>query len=290
MELSVVIVSYNVGDLLRRALKTLIAAAAETEHEIIVVDNNSSDGSPGMVREEFPSVNLIVSESNEGFSAACNRGIKASAGNYILILNPDTETEPDAVARALDFMRTHPEAGAAGARMTDGSGRFLPESKRGFPSPLASLFRFTGLWKVFHRSALFNSYYLGNRPENESCPADILTGAFMLIRSEALDKAGIFDTDFFMYGEDIDLSWRIRKAGYINYYLHDVRITHFKGSSSAQEREVALRHFWDAMVIFSRKHLKRGWHLPVKVAVTALKWLSLTRLKAGRLVKKWSPE
>ncbi len=286
MELSVVIVSYNVSDFLRRALQTLIAAAGETEHEIIVVDNNSSDGSPVMVREEFPSVKLIDSDSNEGFSAACNRGIKTSAGDYILILNPDTETEPYAIDRALGFMRTHPEAGAAGARLTDGKGRFLPESKRGFPSPLTSLFRFTGLGKIFPRSAFFNAYYLGDRPENETCPADILTGAFMLIRREALEKAGLFDTDFFMYGEDIDLSWRIRKAGYINYYLHDVRITHFKGCSSSREREAAVRHFWDAMAIFAGKHLKRGWHLPVKVAVVLLKGLSLTRLRAVRLIKK----
>ena len=286
MELSVVIVSYNVSDFLRRALQTLIVAAGETDHEILVVDNNSSDGSPGMVREEFPSVKLILSGSNEGFSAACNRGIEASSGEYILILNPDTETEPDAIEKALGFMRTHPEAGAAGARMTDGRGRFLPESKRGFPSPLTSLFRFTDLGKIFPRSVFFNAYYLGNRPENESCPADILTGAFMLIRRKALDKAGLFDTDFFMYGEDIDLSWRIRQAGYVNYYLHDVRIPHFKGSSSAGEREAAIRHFWNAMTIFAGKHLQRGWHIPVKVAVILLKGLSLTRLRVARLVKK----
>ena len=286
MELSVVIVSYNVSDFLRRALQTLIAATRETEHEIIVVDNNSSDGSPSMVREEFPAVRLIESDINEGFSAACNRGIQASAGDYILILNPDTETEPDAIVRALGFMRSHPNAGAAGARMTDGKGRFLPESKRGFPSPLTSLFRFTGLGKLFPRPAFFNAYYIGNRPENESCPADILTGAFMLILRDALEKAGLFDTDFFMYGEDIDLSWRIRKAGYVNYYLHDVRITHFKGSSSVREREAAVRHFWDAMVIFAEKHLKRGWHLPVKVAVMLLKGASLTRLRVAGRVKK----
>lgn len=286
MELSVVIVSYNVSAFLRRALQSVIAAAGKTEHEITVVDNNSSDGSPAMVREEFPAVRLVRSDNNEGFSAACNRGIKASSGDYILILNPDTVTEPDAIDRALRFMRTHPDAGAAGARMTDGNGRFLPESKRGFPSPLTSLFRFTGFGKIFPRSPFFNAYYLGNRPENETCPADILTGAFMLIRKEALAKAGLFDTSFFMYGEDIDLSWRIRKAGFVNYYLHDVRITHFKGSSSSQERDQALRHFWDAMVIFSEKHLKRGWHLPVRGAVMILKGLSLTRLRFTGRVKK----
>lgn len=288
MELSVVIVSYNVTALLRRALQSVIIAIYGTDHEIFVVDNNSSDGSATMVRDEFPEVNLISSCKNEGFSAACNRGILASSGEYILILNPDTVTEQDSVVRALGFMKAHPEAGAAGARMTDGQGRFLPESKRGFPSPLTSLFRFTGLGKAFPRSAFLNAYYLGNRPENETCRADILTGAFMLIRREALEKAGLFDTAFFMYGEDIDLSWRIRKAGYFNYYLHDVRITHFKGSSSVQVREASVRHFWEAMDIFAGKHLHAGWHLPVKTAVLFLKYLALARLKASGLGKKWA--
>jgi len=285
MELSVVIVSYNVSTLLRNALQSVIVALHGTEHEITVVDNDSSDGSALMVRDEFPEVRLIIPGVNEGFSAACNRGIEASAGEFILILNPDTITDQDALVRALHFMKTHPEAGAAGARMTDGNGRFLPESKRGFPSPLASLFRFTGLGKIFPRSAFFNAYYLGNKPENETCQADILTGAFMLIRREALEKAGLFDTAFFMYGEDIDISWRIRKAGYLNYYLHDVHITHFKGRSSVQKREASVRHFWDAMVIFADKHLGPGWHLPVKASAGLLKHLSLTRLKALSLIK-----
>ena len=286
MELSVVIVSYNVCDLLRMALKSLITAAQATEHEIIVVDNNSSDGSAEMIRQEFPAVRLIVSVSNEGFASACNRGIQASSGEYVLILNPDTVTRPDAIIKALDFMKTHPDAGAAGAHMTDGNGRFLPESKRGFPSPLAALFKFTGLYRIFPHSAFFNAYYLGDCSENETCPADILTGAFMLIRRKALDMTGLFDDSFFMYGEDIDLSWRIRQAGFTNYYLHDVHITHFKGSSSGQNRDSSVRHFWDAMTIFAEKHLQKGWHIPVRTAVSLLMRLSLTRLRVARMVKK----
>lgn len=286
MELSVVIVSYNVSAFLREALQSVIYSARETVHEITVVDNDSSDDSVSMVRTEFPAVRVIVSERNEGFAAACNRGILASSGDFILILNPDTVTGPDAIPRALEFMKTHPDAGAAGAHMTDGNGRFLPESKRGFPSPLAAMFRFAGLCRLFPHSVLFNSYYLGHMPENETCRADILTGAFMLIRTEALNKTGLFDASFFMYGEDIDISWRIRKTGYFNYYLHDVNVTHFKGSSSVQNREEAVRHFWDAMVIFAEKHLKRGWHLPVRAAVSLFKGISVTRLRVARLVKK----
>jgi GT2 family glycosyltransferase len=285
MELSVIIVSYNVSAFLRQALHSLSHAASGTEHEIIVVDNNSADGSAQMAATEFPEAKLIISGSNEGFSAACNRGITASSGEYVLILNPDTVVAPDALSTALAFMRAHPEAGAAGAHMTDGNGMFLPESKRGFPSPLTSLFRFTGMGRLFPRSGFFNRYYLGNHPSGETCKADILTGAFMLIRRTALESSGLFDTGFFMYGEDIDLSWRIRKAGWINYYLHDVRITHLKGRSSSQDRAAATRHFYGAMIIFSAKHLHRGWHLPVRLAVTVIRVLSLARIRLGSLIK-----
>lgn len=286
MELSVIIVSFNVCTYLRQALASVIAAAEGISREIIVVDNNSSDGSAAMVKEEFKDVRLIVSEHNEGYPAACNKGIMASAGSFILILNPDTVVEPDAIKTALAFTRNHPEAGAAGARMVNGSGGFLPESKRGFPSPLASLFRFTGMWKLFRRSSFFNAYYLGHLPEYEICKADILTGAFMLIRRDALDSAGLFDTAFFMYGEDIDLCWRIRQAGYCNYYLPDVRITHFKGKSALQDEESSLRHFYRAMEIFASKHLHPGWHLPVKAAVTLIESVALISLRIKRLIKK----
>jgi GT2 family glycosyltransferase len=286
MELSVIIVSYNVCTWLRQTLSSVINATGGIACEIIVVDNHSPDNSAQMVSTEFSSARLFVSEANEGFAAACNRGIAASSGEYVLILNPDTLVEPDAVSKALAFMHSHPDAGAAGARMTDGNGRFLPESKRGFPSPSASLFRFTRLCNLFPRSAFFNAYYLGHLPDNETCRADILTGAFMLLRREALDRAGLFDTAFFMYGEDIDLSWRIRKAGYYNYYLHDVRITHFKGKSAVTDRESSIRHFYDAMKIFAAKHLDRSWQLPVSAGVTVLKGAALASLRFRRLIKK----
>lgn len=286
MELSVIIVSYNVRDYLRKALGSVITAAEKIDHEITVVDNHSSDGSPEMVRKEFPYVMLIAPETNEGFSAACNRGIGASSGEYLLVLNPDTFVQPDALVNALSFMRGHPDAGAAGARMSDGSGRFLPESKRGFPSPLTSLFKFTGMGRLFPRSALFNAYYIGGKPDDKICRADILTGAFMMIRREALNRSGLFDTAFFMYGEDIDLSWRIRKAGYFNYYLPDVNIIHYKGRSAMTEKESSLRHFYGAMKLFAVKHLGRGWHIPVRAGVTILEQSALARLRLGRLIKK----
>ncbi len=286
LELSVIIVSYNVRDYLRQALCSVITAAEKTDHEITVVDNHSSDGSPEMVRKEFPSVMLIASETNEGFSAACNRGIRASSGEYLLVLNPDTLVQQDALKMALSFMQEHPEAGAAGARMSDGGGMFLPESKRGFPSPLTSLFKFTGMGRLFPRSALFNAYYIGEKPDDKICRADILTGAFMMIRREALDRSGFFDTAFFMYGEDIDLSWRIRKAGYYNYYLPDVNIIHYKGRSAMTEKESSLKHFYGAMKLFALKHLAKRWHIPVMAGVTILEQSALARLRLGRLIKK----
>ena len=279
MELSVIIVSYNVLDYLRESIRSVIVASAGIETEIIVVDNDSHDGSVAMIESEFPEVRLIVSGSNEGFSAACNRGITASSGDFILILNPDTLIFPDALSKALLFMKRNPDAGAAGARMTDGNGRFLPESKRGFPSPLTSFFKLNGLWRIFPRSALFNAYYLGHLPEDRTCRADILTGAFMLIRRKALEQSGHFDTRFFMYGEDIDLSWRIRVAGWHNYYLHDVRITHFKGRSSSTSMESSVYHFYESMYLFAQKHLAKGWHLPVRAAVRILQGIARTRLR-----------
>lgn len=286
MELSVIIVSYNVCSWLRQTLSSVKTSTGSIACEIIVVDNHSPDNSAQMVSTEFSSVRLIVSDSNEGFAAACNRGITLSSGEFILILNPDTLVEPDAVSKALAFMHSHPDAGAAGARMTDGNGRFLPESKRGFPSPAASFFRFTRLCTIFPRSAFFNAYYLGHLPDNETCRVDILTGAFMMLRREALDRAGVFDTAFFMYGEDIDLSWRIRKAGYYNYYLHDVRITHFKGKSAITDRENSIRHFYDAMKIFASKHLDRPWQLPVRAGTIMLESAALASLRFRQLIKK----
>jgi GT2 family glycosyltransferase len=285
MELSVIIVSYNVRDYLRQALHSVIAAAAGISHEITVVDNCSSDGSAQTVRDEFRSVRLIASDTNEGYSAACNRGIRASTGDFLLVLNPDTVVSADAFVNALTFMREHPGAGAAGARMTDGNGRFLPESKRGFPSPLTSLFRLTGMGRLFPRSSLFNAYYLGNMPENQICRADILTGAFMLIRREALDRVGLFDTSYFMYGEDIDISWRIRQAGYYNYYLPDVHITHFKGRSALSDPEQSLKHFYGAMKIFARKYLSPGWYLPVGMGIAVAYRSALFRMRFKRLIK-----
>jgi GT2 family glycosyltransferase len=286
MELSVIIVSFNVSDYLSQAVASVIAATEHIDSEIIVVDNNSSDGSPETIELLFRNVRVIRNERNIGFGAACNAGINASSGHFLLILNPDTLVQSDAITAALGFIKQHPEAGAVGARMVDGKGTFLPESKRGFPSPLSSLFRFTGMHRIFPNSPFFNAYYLGHRPDNVTCRADILTGAFMMIRREALEKTGLFDPSFFMYGEDIDLSWRLIKAGYINYFVAESRITHFKGKSAGKDDPRRIRNFYGAMIIFSSKHLGKTWQLPVAAVVRMMLAIRLTAASCRKSVKK----
>lgn len=290
MELSVIIVSFNVSDYLCQAVASVIAATVSVESEIIVVDNCSSDGSPETIGLQFPDVRVIRNEKNIGFGAACNVGINASSSQYILILNPDTFVQPDAITVALSFIKQHPEAGAVGARMVDGNGIFLLESKRGFPSLRTSLFRFTGMHRIFPRSSFFNAYYLGHLPDNLTGRADILTGAFMMIRREALEKAGLFDTSFFMYGEDIDLSWRLVEAGFTNYFVAESRITHFKGKSTEKDDPGRIRNFYGAMIIFARKHLGRSWQLPVAAGVRMLLAIRLTSASFRKPVKKKSAQ
>lgn len=275
MDLSIVIVSYNVSNYLKQAVESVIVASEKVKSEIIVVDNNSTDSSASMVRELFPEVKLILSSANEGYGAACNRGINASSGEFILILNPDTIVKPDTFEVCLEFMNTHPETGALGARMTDGSGKFLPESKRAFPSPATSFFRMSGLGHVFKKSPVLNRYYLGHLPDDQVCKSDILTGAFMFARREALDKAGLFDTSFFMYGEDIDLSWRIVKCGFVNYFLPQASITHFKGKSASHNDPERIRYFYKAMILFANKYFRGSSRYVIIAAINFKMQISL---------------
>ncbi|HSO78516.1 MAG TPA: glycosyltransferase family 2 protein, partial [Bacteroidales bacterium] len=271
-----------------QAVASVIAATVSVNSEIIVVDNCSADGSAETIGLQYRNVRVIRNERNIGFGAACNVGIHASSSRYILILNPDTFVQPEAITVALGFIKQHPEAGAVGARMADSNGTFLPESKRAFPSLRTSIFRFTGMHRIFPRSSFFNAYYLGHLPDNITGRADILTGAFMMIRREALGKAGLFDTSFFMYGEDIDLSWRIVKAGFTNYFVAESRITHFKGKSTEMDDPDRIRNFYGAMIIFARKHLGRSWQLPVTAGVRMLLAIRLTVASFRKTVKKKS--
>ena len=254
MKLSVIIVSYNVSHFLEQCLKSVIRASHSLDVDIFVVDNNSEDDSVSMVQTLFPDVNLIVNQDNKGFSKANNQAIKQSGSDYILLLNPDTVLEETTLIRTLVFMEAHLEAGGLGIKMIDGQGCFLPESKRGLPTPWAAFCKMSNLSLLFPHSAFFNRYHAGNLPENKINKTEVLAGAFMLLRRKVIDKVGLLDEDFFMYGEDIDLSFRITKAGYFNYYFPDAWMIHYKGESTRKSSLNYVHLFYGAMLIFARKH------------------------------------
>lgn len=230
--------------------------------EVWVVDNNSVDGSVEMVTEKFPSVKLIANKENLGFSKANNQAIRQSNAEYMLLLNPDTVLQDDTLNKCLQFMDSHSDAGGLGVRMIDGKGKFLPESKRGLPTPEVAFYKMTGLSALFPKSRKFGRYHLKYLPENENHEVDVLSGAFMLMRSNVLAKTGLLDEDFFMYGEDIDLSYRITLAGYKNYYFSGTTIIHYKGESTKKRSANYVKVFYNAMVLFARKHYSlkaAGW-------------------------------
>jgi len=254
MDISIIIVNYNVEHFLEQALLSVRKALKQVEGEVWVVDNRSVDGSVAMVREKFPEVHLIANQDNPGFAVANNQAIEKSKGRYVLLLNPDTVVEEDTFRKIVDFMDAHPDAGGLGCKMIDGKGEFLPESKRGLPTPQVAFFKMFGLSKIFPKSKVFGRYHLGFLSNEQVHEVDVLAGAFMLLRKETLDKIGLLDETFFMYGEDIDLSYRITKGGYKNYYFPDTTIIHYKGESTKKTSVNYVFVFYRAMVIFAKKH------------------------------------
>lgn len=259
MKVSVIIVSYNVKHFLIQCIHSVLKATQDINAEIIVVDNVSKDGSVEAVKSTFPSVKVIANKENVGFSKANNQGIAIAQGEYVLILNPDTVLSEDNLIKSIAFMLSHPKAGALGVRMVDGTGTFLPESKRGLPTPEVAFYKMFGLSAIFKNSKRFGKYHLGFLGENQDHSVEILSGAYMFFRKEVLDKIGGFDEQFFMYGEDIDLSWRVIKEGYQNYYLADNIIIHYKGESTKRGSINYVKVFYEAMIIFAKKHFaKKG--------------------------------
>jgi GT2 family glycosyltransferase len=258
VKLAVVIVNYNVKYFLEQCLHSALKSAQNVETEIWVVDNNSVDGSVEMVEKKFPTVKLIANKDNRGFSKANNQAIRESNAEYILLLNPDTVVEEDTFEKIVRFMDEHPDAGGLGVKMIDGSGKFLPESKRGLPTYDVAFYKIFGLSKIFPKSKTFGRYHLGFLDENETHQVEILAGAFMLMRKSVLDEIGLLDEDFFMYGEDIDLSYRIIKAGYKNYYFPKTRIIHYKGESTKRSSVNYVFVFYNAMIIFAKKHFSKS--------------------------------
>ena len=254
MRISVVIVNYNVKYFLEQALYAVRRAMLGLDGEILVVDNNSVDGSCEMVSRKFPEVILIANKENTGFSKANNQAIKVAKGEYILLLNPDTVVEEDCFKKVIEFMDKTPDAGAVGVKMIDGKGHFLPESKRGLPTPTVAFYKMFGLASIFPKSKRFGQYHLGYLNKNEIHSVDVLAGAFMMLRKSTLDITGVLDEDYFMYGEDIDLSYRIVKAGYKNYYFPNTTIIHYKGESTKRTSVNYVFIFYRAMIIFAQKH------------------------------------
>lgn len=257
MKLSVVIVNYNVSCFLEQALTSVFKALANVEGEVYVVDNNSVDNSLEMVRSKFPQVHLIANKENVGFARANNQAIRISTGEYVLLLNPDTVVEADTFEKCIRFMDATPDAGGLGVKMVNGKGEFLPESKRGIPFPAVAFYKLFGLSKLFPKSQRFGTYHLTYLSNDEIHSVEVLSGAFMLMRRSVLDQVGLLDEDYFMYGEDIDLSYRILKGGYKNYYFPETRIIHYKGESTKTGSLNYVHVFYKAMQIFARKHFSQ---------------------------------
>ena len=235
----------------------MMVAIKNMEAEVFVVDNNSVDGSVAMVETKFSTVKLIANKENVGFSKANNQAMQISKGEYVLLLNPDTLVEEDTFEKVVQFMDKHPDAGGLGINMVDGKGVFLPESKRSLPTPEVAFYKIFGLSWLFPKSKRFGKYHLTYLDKDETHEIEVLSGAFMLMRKKALDKVGLLDEDYFMYGEDIDLSYRIILGGYKNYYYHEARIIHYKGESTKKGSLNYVFVFYNAMAIFARKHFSK---------------------------------
>jgi GT2 family glycosyltransferase len=257
MKLSVIIVNYNVKYFLEQCLSSVFKATNNISAEVFVVDNDSTDDSVKMVKEKFTKVILIHNKENVGFSKANNQAIEQSKGEYVLLLNPDTVVEEDTFEKCIQFMDIHHDAGGLGVKMIDGNGIFLPESKRGLPTPAVSFYKIFGFSKLFKKSKLFAKYHLGYLKEDEINEIEVLSGAFMWMRKSVLEKIGYLDEAFFMYGEDIDLSYRITQSGYKNYYFPEAKIIHYKGESTKKGNINYVFVFYNAMIIFSKKHFAK---------------------------------
>lgn len=283
-DLSVVIVNYNVVNFLEQCLNSVLAASKKLQIEVFVVDNNSVDGSVEFIRQKFPKVNLIANKENVGFSKANNQAILQSKGRYVLLLNPDTVVEQDTFDKCVAYMDAHPNTGGMGVRMLDGKGRFLPESKRGLPTPAVSFYKIFGFSKLFPKSKKFGSYHLGYLDEHQIHEIDVLSGAFMLMRAETLSKVGLLDEAFFMYGEDIDLSYRIQQGGYSNVYFPETKIIHYKGESTKKGSMNYVFVFYNAMVIFAKKHFSARYARIFSIAIHTAIYLRAAASIAKRLV------
>ena len=270
VSISVIIVNYNARYFLKNCIVSVLRSDISDDIEIIVVDNNSADGSYDMLQRDFPEVKCIRNLENKGFSKANNQGVELARGAYVLILNPDTILGESTLSEVLSFSRKQVDFGASGVRFIDGSGTFLPESKRNFPGLKIAGAKLLGYSK---------NYYANQIGEEAIAESEILTGAFMFVKRSVFEKVGGFDEDFFMYGEDIDLSYRITQAGYKNFYMGSVRVIHFKGESTVKDN-LYLTNFYGALSIFYKKHFPHS-----RVFYRAIDWLISGLIKMKSVAK-----
>lgn len=305
LKLSVIIVNYNVKYYLDQCIRSVLRAfevmkkasssdssVNEEVAEIIVVDNHSADGSVDYLEKRYPQmlypmVRFVRSAHNLGFARANNIAIRQSRGEYVLLLNPDTIVGEDTLKASVDFMDAHEDAGAVGVRMLGAQGRRAMESRRGLPTPMVSFFKMLGFCNRWPHHRLFGKYYMGYLPWDEPCQIEVVSGAYCMLRRKALDEVGLLDEDFFMYGEDIDLSYRVLKGGYHNYYL-PVDILHYKGESTQKSSFRYVHVFYEAMLIFFRKHYSGMTFLlslPIKTAIYAKALMALVGMLSERMRK-----
>lgn len=287
MELTVVIVNYNVKFYIEQCLISLYRSLKGLEAEVYVVDNHSSDGSVEYLSERFPQVNFISSNHNLGFSRANNKAIRQSESDYVLLLNPDTIVGEHTISDVLDFMHRHPNAGGCGVRMLHSDGSNAMESRRGVPTPMTAFYKMCGLCSHYPKSKRFGRYYMSNLPWDQPERIEIISGAFCMLRRSALDKTGLLDEDFFMYGEDIDLSYRLLLAGYENWYF-PTRILHYKGESTQKSSFRYVHVFYEAMLIFFKKHYGHAsmfLSIPVKTAIYLKATIVLIKMQTEKIHK-----
>ena len=287
MKLSVIIVNYNVKHYLYQCLDSLYKAIKDIDAEVFVVDNHSKDASIAYVSRKFQKVNYVESNHNLGFARANNIAIRQSEGEYVLLLNPDTVVGEDTIRRVIEFMDEHPDAGAAGVKMLKSDGTKAMESRRGVPTPMTSFYKMCGLCSRFPNHKRIGHYYMSYLPWDEPVEVEVISGAFCMLRRTALQKVGLLDEDFFMYGEDIDLSCRLLKGGFHNWYLPET-ILHYKGESTQKSSFRYVHVFYEAMLIFFKKHYGSSslWlTIPIKTAIYLKATLALIKMQAARLRK-----
>jgi GT2 family glycosyltransferase len=280
MQLSVIILNYNVRYFLEQCVLSVQAALQHIDGEIIVIDNNSSDDSCQMMKTRFPHIKLIENKENTGFPKGNNIGVAQAKGEYLCILNPDTVVAEDTFEKILNTKYWQLNTGIFGSKLIDGTGNFLPESKRGIPTPWVAFTKIFGLYKIFPKAQLFNQYYAQDLTENQSGKVDILVGAFMLMKRDLYNEIGGFDENCFMYSDDIDLSYMVLKKGKINYYFAETIVIHYKGESTVKDGTY-MKRFQEAMDYFYSKHFKKSAFFSVFMKVGSFFFAFLKKNKTG---------